>query len=97
MPQIHFGKSKMGVTNTAMEVQAVLNSWLHLCLCVAETGLVWESLSSLEVEGTGAKQDLQKCLHNDGLGSAALVLLLWALSCRGREGVECLQSGFLRK
>lgn len=75
MPQIHFGKSKMGVTNTAMEVQAVLKSWLHLCLCVAETGLVWESLSSLEVEGTGAKQDLQKCLHNDGLGSAALVLL----------------------
>lgn len=87
----------MGVTNTAMEVQAVLKSWLHLCLCVAETGLVWESLSNLEVEGTGAKQDLQKCLHNDGLGSAALVLLLWALSCRGREGVECLQSGFLRK
>lgn len=80
-----------------MEVQAVLKSWLCLCHCIAETGVVWESLSILEVEGTGTTKDLQKCLHRDGLGSAALVLLVWVLSCRGREGVECLQSGFLRK
>lgn len=87
----------MGVRSTAMEVQAVLKSWQCLCLCIAETGAVWESLSMLEVEGTGTAKDLQKCLGSDGLGSAALVLFLWVLFCRGREGVECLQSGFLRK
>lgn len=78
-------------------MQAVLKSWLCLCLYVAEAGIVWESLSILEVEGSGITKELQKCLHSDGLGSAASILLLWVLSCRGREGVECLQSGFLRK
>lgn len=53
---IRFGKSKMGVRSTAMEVQAVLKSWQCLCLCIAETGAVWESLSMLEVEGTGTAE-----------------------------------------
>lgn len=80
----------MGIRNTAMEIQPVLRSWLRLCHCVAETGLVWQSLSILEMEGTGEKTNLRKCLHSDGLWSAVLVLLLWVLSCRGREGVEHL-------
>lgn len=87
----------MGVRNTAMEIQPVLTSWLNLCHCIAENGLVWELLSILEIEGTGEKSNLRKCLHGDGLWSAALGLLLWALLYRGREGGERLWSGFLRK